>query len=113
MFGKWNLTLFDIWNLTGMELLTDMSGFLLSRHLSSRVDGIENSARRLDPFFILKSESGPAEASGALASEGRIWTGAPLKALCLLVSACFSLTAHIGVFILRWENDISVCRHAC
>lgn len=51
MFGKWDLTLFDIWNLTGMELLTDMREFLLSRRLSSRVDGVENSARRLDPFL--------------------------------------------------------------
>lgn len=45
-------------------------------------------------FFKLKSESGPAEASEALclASEGLIWTGAPLKVMCLPVSACFSIS---------------------
>lgn len=62
-------------------------------------------------FFKLKSESRPAETTEALclASEGLIWTGAPLKALCLPVSACFSLTVHIRVCLYYAEKMTSQC----
>lgn len=57
MFGKSDLMLFDIWNVTGMELLSDVDGFLLSQHLSSHMGllaspfarcKIKNSTHRWD-----------------------------------------------------------------
>lgn len=127
MFGKSDLTLFDIWNLTSWNCCLTCTDFFcpstfppMGTCLSAPLHGVKSRIAR-GFWSFLHIEIWTRAFCGLWGLWGFVFGfwGSDLDR-CSFKSVMFARVclllfdrSHSCVFILRWENDISVCRHAC